>query len=239
MLEKRLSSRELAEAESWTAIRHEGSLLAALGGRNTPMLLERGEDARGPWFRMARVSFPTLAERLENASGPLDQAWIERAARSSFAALASLHEASDERGSLAIVHADISPANLAIDDEGYAAVLLDLGLASSRDAPRRDGTFRGTLAYAAPEVARGEVPTIRSDLFALAATLLHAVTFALSRRGTTAAALLLNAAEVPILSPELRKIAERGPGHGAIVACLAHDPEMRPASARSVVLALP
>lgn len=244
VLEKRLSSRELAEPESWAAIRHEASLLTALGAgntrRNTPMLLERGEDARGPWFRMARVPFPTLAERLDSiASGPLESTWIEHAARSSFAALASLHEASDEHGWLAIVHADISPANLAIDDAGDEAVFLDFGLALSRDAQRRDGAFRGTLAYAAPEVARGEVPTVRSDLFALAATLLHGVTFAVSRRGATAAALLLNAAEVPILSPELRKIAERGPGHAAIVACLAHDAEARPASARSVVLALP
>ncbi|AKU99962.1 serine/threonine protein kinase [Labilithrix luteola] len=238
MLEKRLSSRELAEPEAWTAIRHEAFLLTALGGRSTPTLLASGEDARGPWLRMARVPFPTLAQRLESASGPLESSWLERATRASFAALATLHEATDARGGLAVVHGDVSPANLAIDDEGRTATLLDLGLATFRDAPRRDGAFRGTLAYAAPEVARGEPPTVRSDLFALAATLLHGVTFAISRRGTTAAALLLNAAEVPILSPELRKIAERGPGHAAIVACLAHDAEARPASARDVVLAL-
>ena len=83
----------------------------------------------------------------------------------------------DASGPLSIVHADLSPANLALDDAGARAVLLDLELASWRGAPPpRDGAFRGTVAYCAPETARGEAPTVASDLFALAATFLHAVT---------------------------------------------------------------
>jgi serine/threonine protein kinase len=245
-IEKRLSTRERGEPESAARLRGEASLLARLGGRVTPRLVAAGEDDRGPWLRTEKLPFPTLAERLLRGGGgaALDADWIERAAQASFAALAELHDACDAEGPLRIVHADLSPANLAFDDAGARAALLDLELACWREGAARDGAFRGTIAYAAPEVARGEAPTPRSDLFALAATLLHAVLGAPPREGPSLAALLALAAERPIFdAPELarltdRAIAARGPGHAAIVRCLAHAPEARPGSARDVLALL-
>lgn len=238
--EKRLTARERSEPEAALRLRREAALLAILGGRVTPRLAEAGEDVAGPFLRTERLLFPTLATRIE--AGPIDAAWLERAACASFRALADLHDAADDRGPLAIVHADLSPANLAIDDGATRAVLLDLELACWRDAPpRTDGAFRGTVQYCAPEIARGEAPLVTSDLFALAASLLHA---AIGRppRSTLApslAALIGLAAETPILhaldaTPELDALRARGPGHAAILACLAHEPDARPDSARAV-----
>lgn len=225
-IEKRLSPRTLREAEAIARLRAEASLLRLLGGRVTPRLLEEGEDERGPFFRVERIAMPTLAERLEAAGGPLDAAWIERAFAAAMNALAVLHE-----GEPAVVHADLSPSNLAVADDGARVVLLDLELACWRDAPPRDGAFRGTLAYAAPEVARGEPPTPRSDLFSLAAVFLHAATGTLPREARTFAATLALAAERPLLEERHRALAARGPAHRAMLACLAHDAGERPASA--------
>jgi serine/threonine protein kinase len=204
--------------------------------------VDAGEDERGPWLRTERVPFPVLAHRLEQHAergvAALETAWVERATRAAFAALAELHEAAAEGGPLLVVHADVSPANLAIDDAGTRAVLLDLELATWRGAPARDGAFRGTVAYCAPEVARGETPTVASDLFALAATLLHAITGAPPRSGPSLAALLASAAERPLFDPAgsaATDLAARGAGHAAIVRCLAHLPNERPASAREVL----
>lgn len=241
IFEKRLTGRERTEPEAIARLRREAALLAILGGRVTPRLAAIGDDEAGPFLRTERLAFPTLAARLE--AGAVDGEWLERAACASFRALAELHDAADDRGPLTIVHADVSPANLAIDDAGTRAVLLDLELACWRDAPARaDGTFRGTVQYCAPEVARGEAPLVTSDLFALAASLLHA---AIGRppRVTLApslAALIGLAAETPILGamPELDALATRGPGHAAMIACLAHDPEARPQSARAVAARL-
>jgi serine/threonine protein kinase len=244
-IEKRLSTRERGEPESAARLRGEAALLARLGGRVTPRLVEAGEDDRGPWLRTEKLPFPTLAERLLRAGGvALDAAWIERAARASFEALAELHDARDADGPLGIVHADLSPANVAFDDAGARVALLDLELACWRGGAARDGAFRGTVAYAAPEVARGEAPTPQSDLFALAATLLHAVLGAPPREGPSLAAMLALAAERPIFdAPAMARvtdiaIAARGPGHAAIVRCLAHAPEARPGSAREVLAVL-
>jgi serine/threonine protein kinase len=244
-VEKRLSAREAGEAEAIERLRSEAALLERLSRLDvTPRILARGEDGRGPWHRIERVRLPTLAARLTQAGAALDPAWTERAARAAFAALATLHEATDSAGPLHVVHGDLSPANLAIDDAGVRAVVLDLDLASWRErASPSDGAFRGTLDYVAPEVARGERATCVSDLFALAASLLHAVIGAPPRSGRfdgepTFPALLAAAAEAPLLRDEDRRLAGRGPGHAAILACLEHDPSRRPPSAREVTRAM-
>lgn len=248
LFEKRLSTRERTVPEAAARLRLEGALLGALGevagaaGAFTPRLAGVGEDERGPWLRTERVPFPTLAQRLsesaEASAHELDRAWVERAVHAAFAALAELHDARDDRGALDIVHADVSPANVAVDDTATRVVFLDLELASWRESARRDGAFRGTIAYCAPEIARGEAPTVESDLFALAATFLHVALGVPPRQGPSLAALLRVAAEEPLLDG-LRvdggDLAARGLAHGAIVRCLAHVASERPTSAREVV----
>ncbi len=233
--EKRLSAREREEPEAIARLKSEARLLELLGGAVTPRIAAAGEDAHGPFFCTERIPFPTLAERF---AAPVDPAWLERAATTAFRALADLHAAADDAGSLAIVHADLSPANVAIDDAGTRAVFLDLELASWRDAPPRDGAFRGTVFYCAPEVARGDLPRAASDLFALAATLLHGAIGRPPRTGPSLAALLAVAAETPLPDPAHAeahaRLAARGPGHAAILACPPHDPYARPPSAPPV-----
>jgi serine/threonine protein kinase len=222
-LEKRLSARERGEPEAQKRLLSEAALLEKLGLLGiTPRLLAHGTDGRGPWHRVERIRMPTVAQRIEG--GPSDRDWVERAAASTFRALAALHDASDEYGALAIVHSDLSPGNLAIDVPAERAVLLDFDLATWRERPApRDGAFRGTIGYVAPEVARGETPTVRSDLFAAAASLLHALTGERPRPGDSFPALLAMAAEkplqIPVGTPEI------------LVRCLAFAPEDRPSSA--------
>ena len=236
-VEKRLTPRERTEPEALARLASEARLLRRLGPLGvTPRLLAQGTGDAGPWLRTERVDAPTLRERLEQRCETLAPDWIERAMRASLLALATLHEARDENGALEVVHADLSPSNLAIDDFAARAFVLDLDLAWWREGPRpRDGAFRGTIRYAAPELARGEPPTVRSDLFALGAVLLHAATGLPPREGSSFAAMLANAAEVPILRPELKHLAHRGPYHAAMLACLRHEPAERPSSARSLL----
>jgi serine/threonine protein kinase len=241
-VEKRLSPREKGEIEAVLRLRSEAALLGRLSRSGaTPRLISCGEDALGPWHRIERVRLPTLAERFASHAGPLDPAWTERATAAAFAALECLHEAADDAGPLGLVHADLSPGNVAIAEDASRAVVLDFDLAWWRDGPvRNDGAFRGTIGYVAPEVARGEPPTRRSDLFALAAALLHGVLGAAPRsRGFSGdppfAALLAVAAEAPLLRAEDAALAVRGPGHAALLACVAFDPADRPVSAREVL----
>jgi len=73
-----------------------------------------------------------------------------------------------------IVHQDLKPQNVIMDPAGRTR-LIDFGLARLRDywssEPGAEESISGTPAYMAPEQARGEPATERSDVFALGAML--------------------------------------------------------------------
>ncbi|SOD74411.1 serine/threonine protein kinase [Jatrophihabitans sp. GAS493] len=94
-----------------------------------------------------------------------------------------------------VVHGDVTPGNV-LFTAGGAPLLADLGVARIAGAVRAvdDDPVRCTAAYLEPAVARGGAPTAASDVFMLAATLLHALTGeALWRASTTDQALHLAA----------------------------------------------
>lgn len=79
---------------------------------------------------------------------------------------------------LAVVHRDIKPQNLMVDTTGRVR-LLDFGVASARFAAREAqtrGGVAGTLAYMSPQRWNREDDRHKGDIYALAATLYHAVT---------------------------------------------------------------
>ncbi|MEZ0294385.1 MAG: serine/threonine-protein kinase, partial [Solirubrobacteraceae bacterium] len=103
----------------------------------------------------------TIADRI--ASGrPIDHAqalaWLDDAA----AALDAAHEAG-------IVHRDVKPANMLLDDHGRLAIA-DFGIArlGLEDQITQTGQVLGTAAYLAPEQATGEPTTPASDRYSFA-----------------------------------------------------------------------
>ncbi len=72
-----------------------------------------------------------------------------------------------------LVHLDIKPENILVrrGPEGDPQVkIIDFGLVSKRDNPLGE-EIRGTLAYVAPEILRGEASDHRADLYSLGVTL--------------------------------------------------------------------
>ena len=80
-----------------------------------------------------------------------------------------------------VVHNDIKPGNIIIDQNSGRAVLVDFGTAKTRylrAVGEPDGTrasVYGTVGYAAPELFRGHSEP-RSDVYSLAATAYHLLT---------------------------------------------------------------
>src|SRR5207244_5110369 len=69
-----------------------------------------------------------------------------------------------------VLHRDVKPANLLLDDTGRVWVA-DFGLAKIEDEDlTHSGALLGTLRYMAPEQVRG-CPDARSDVYSLGMTL--------------------------------------------------------------------
>jgi two-component system cell cycle sensor histidine kinase/response regulator CckA len=121
-----------------------------------------------------------------------------------------------ERG---LVHCDVKPAHLLRDDGAGRAALADFDLAS----PARAAAPRGTPPFAAPEAVRGRPVDGRADLWSLAA----------SFRTLLGAPPPDESGAVPP-----GPIAGGAPIDAVLAACLATDPDARPASARAALALL-
>ncbi len=115
---------------------------------------------------MEWVSGGSLAARVEDGPLPIGQAVA--VADDVLGVLAYLHS----RG---IVHRDVKPSNLLLDDKGCVR-LADLGLVRSLEGSRdltATAMAVGTPGYMSPEQIRGLDPTPGADLYSLGVTLFH------------------------------------------------------------------
>jgi CHASE2 domain-containing sensor protein len=147
-----------------------------------------------------------------------------------------------------IVHGDLKPANLflceASDSEPAHLKVVDFGLARLRNpasgARPEDGTqgpaignLRGTLAYMAPELLRGEEASPASDRFAFGALMYELLTGA-APFGRQFSEVTVNITKPPA-EPSSRNPALPVEIDLPVLALLNPDPEARPASASAAI----
>lgn len=124
-----------------------------------------------------------------------------------------------------IVHRDVKPGNVLIDDNGTSK-LTDFGISRAAGdlTLTQTGLIGGTPAYLAPELARGADPTPSSDVFALGATLYHALEGQPAYgTSTNQLALLYTAANGQIIPPQ-----QAGLATALLMNLLRTEPEDRP-----------
>jgi serine/threonine protein kinase len=127
---------------------------------HTVTIFDVGEWEGRPYIVMEYMPGGSLADRL--AAGGAQPpgkvlGWLEGAA-----------EALDAAHRRGVVHRDVKPGNLLLDDDDNVKVA-DFGIASAAgtDSLTQDGMVLGTAGYLSPEQARGEPTTPASDRYAL------------------------------------------------------------------------
>ena len=142
----------------WPLLKREvGKLVEVVSERRVVHLLHVGWDADPPYYVMEFLSGGSLADRLSGRTLPV---------RDTVAVVREVAEALVYLHGKAILHCDLKPANVLLDDRGQIR-LADFGQARlSSEA----GPAVGTLFYMAPEQAEaGARPDVRSDIYSLGA----------------------------------------------------------------------
>ena len=129
--------------------------------RHVVTVYDIGEHDGRPFMVMEHFSGGTVADRLRSRREiprALALRWLREAA-----------EALDCAHRHDVVHRDVKPANLLIDERGRLAVG-DFGIATvaAEASLTQTGQVLGTAAYISPEQARGHAATDASDRYALA-----------------------------------------------------------------------
>jgi serine/threonine protein kinase len=129
--------------------------------RHVVTVYDIGEHQGRPFMVMEHFAGGTLADRLRSGREiprVLALRWLREAA-----------EALDCAHRHDVVHRDVKPANLLLDEAGRLAVG-DFGIATvaTETSLTQTGQVLGTAAYISPEQARGEPATAASDRYALA-----------------------------------------------------------------------
>src|SRR5579862_6320292 len=146
----------------------ESQMVAALDHPGIIPIYDAGESNGIVYIAMRYVSGGDLAEELDRA--PLEP---ERAVT----ILEQVAGALDTAHANGLVHRDVKPANVLVEDGGRV-YLTDFGIAK-RAGTRgltRTGFFVGTLDYAAPEQIRGEPLGPSADVYAFGCLLFESLT---------------------------------------------------------------
>ncbi len=133
-----------------------------------------------------------------------------------------------------VLHRDIKPDNVFLRSTG-SAVLGDFGIAQLLDTTKsRAGTVIGSLRYIAPEVLKGDRPTVLSDLYGVGITLYSAMT---RKPPFTGESNLVDQVMQRVLHNELPEPETLGyPKElsGLVMSLLNKSPDQRPRSAKEV-----
>ena len=173
------------------------------------------------YFAMAYIAGETLGQRVRDR-GPLPPSAGARMLKEIGWALAYAH-------SQGVIHRDVKPDNILLEEETGRALVADFGIASLLEgaAATGAGEIIGTAEFMSPEQARGQGVDARSDTYSMGVVGFYALSGTLPFHDERAAEVLRQHREDP--PPPLKTVAPHVPSRLArcVDRCLAKEPDAR------------
>lgn len=183
----------------------EAQTAARLNHKHIVRVYDAGAEHNLRYLVMEYLERGSVAKLLKEANGPLPVSRACEIATAVADALVTVEE-------MGIVHRDIKPDNILLDEKGVTK-LADLGLVSSASTDDQikmttTGTGFGTPLYVSPEQAMGSSKVdIRSDIYSLGCTLYHMATGAPPFNGPTPYQVIHDHIKTPLKDPQMQNPA--------------------------------
>jgi len=217
----KLLKSEIASDESTVErFRNELKFARKIAHKNICKMYHLAKDADTPYITMEYVKGEDLKSFIRR-KGKLSDDEAQSIAKQVCEGLVEAHR-------LGVVHRDLKPQNIMIDEAGDAKIM-DFGIARSVEAPgvTQTGVMIGTPDYISPEQVEGGEADHRADIYSLGVILYEMVTGRVPFKGDTALSVALKhksklAQEPKQLNPDVSDELNK-----LIFICMEKDREMR------------
>ena len=227
---KLLHERFAQDEEFVERFRREASSAASLSHANIVSVYDRGEWGGTYYIAMEYLDGRTL-DSIVREEAPLTP---ERAIEITEQVLRAARFA-HRRG---VVHRDLKPHNVIIDDEGRVKVT-DFGIARAGASEiTQTGSIMGTARYLSPEQAQGHAVSPRSDLYAIGIMLYELLTGTVPFEGDSVVAIALRHLSEPPRPPSTFVPTISASLDAIVMRALEKSPERRFADADEFLTAL-
>jgi len=226
---KMILSGEFAGNRDKQRFRVEAESAKSLTHSNIIRIHEVGDHQGRPYFTMDYINGRPLSRQQD--SGAID---IDRAVR----LVRQIALAIDYAHSKGIVHRDLTPANVLVDEHDNVR-LMDFGLAKRMHGEKsitRTGDILGTPGYMAPEQAIGKSKTVgpKADIYSAGAILYWCLVGRPPFKGSTPVETLIQVINEQPQSPRTLRPEVAEDLEHICLKCLAKDPKDRYVTAREL-----